>query len=90
MAVVFSWLRTTGKQLDVDATFLSFEWDYFEIIREKMLDLLYERCFFFVVEWLKSYKELLRFLEKKIKIKTKTGYYTTSILCNALENYLYI
>ena len=55
-----------------------------------MLDLLYERCFFFMVEWLKSYKELLHFLDKKIKIKTKTGYYTTSILCNALENYLYI
>ena len=57
-----------------------------------MLDLLYERCFFYMVEWLKSYKELLHFLEKKIKItvKTKTGYYTTSILCNALENYLYI
>ena len=46
--------------------------------------------FFYMVEWLKSYKELLHFLEKKIKIKTKTGYYTTSILCNGLENYLYI
>ena len=57
-----------------------------------MLDLLYEGCFFYMVEWLKSYKELLHFLEKKIKItgKTKTGYYTTAILCNALENYLYI
>ena len=46
--------------------------------------------FFYMVEWLKSDKELLHFLEKEIKIKTKTGYYTTSILCNALENYLYI
>ena len=33
---------------------------------------------------------IIVFFGKKIKIKTKTGYYTTSILSNALENYLYI
>ena len=33
---------------------------------------------------------IIAFFGKKIKIKTKTGYDTTSILCNALENYLYI
>ena len=38
------------QTIDVDATFLSFDWDYFEIIRQKMLDLLYERCFVYMVE----------------------------------------
>ena len=37
-----------------------------------MSDLLYERCFVYMVKWFKSYKELLHFLKKKnIKIKTK-------------------
>ena len=49
---------------------------------------------FFLYGWMieKLQGIILHFLEKKIKItgKTKTRYYTTSILCNALENYLYI
>ena len=55
-----------------------------------MLDLLYERCFFIWLNDCKATRNYCIFWKKKIKIKTKTGYYTTSILCNALENYLYI
>ena len=33
-------------------------------------------------------KGIIAFLVKKIKIKYKTGYYATSVLCNVLESYL--
>ena len=71
LPVVFSWLTTTGKQLDVDATFLSFEWDYFEIIRQKMLDLLYERCFFLWLNDWKATRNYCIFWIKKLKLRPK-------------------
>ena len=46
---------------------------------------------FFLYGWMiEKLQGIIAFFGKKIKIKTKRGYYTTSILCNALENYLYI